>query len=325
MPIKIPNYQTGCIEVMPANVATSSDITCITHYNVYYVSMGAPSLTMLLRALSPETSKSFAENYPDEVVYINLGFDYDEVSRTATAIRNLCSANMIKFTEIEPSDYRLRSLDYLMLRHKQKKFTNPKDTMSLQHQGWLSRKQQGYGWCGGRIKFGTQLKKSLIKAHRKALLEDLNQRSPYGHPVINSYVGLTSTETHRIQSAFDKNSDKSPTKYPLIEASLNKSDCILWLKSEEQEELPVEAMPILKLYELGLTHIGCWCCRNHNIREIQTIRNHLPDVYEKLNLLEYKMKEPYYRSPKGWALLDNVFWNNTKFIKIEEYKGIDYE
>ena len=273
-------------------------------YNIYYVSMGAPSLTMLLRALKPELSNSieeFSANYPDEVVYINLGFEYPQVASTAVAVKELCSQSGIAFTQLDEDMW------HLMLKAAVSR-KRPKDAATnYGWKGFTQRLCQGYGWCGGRIRWGTALKRRAISKHLLSVRTALAKEYGTDNFKIRSFVGFSYEEICRSYRPFMCNAPHCVKfVYPLITAQLTKPYCISYVTQE--------GYPVGDLYKLGLTHIGCWCCRNHNIREIVAMRQKLPEVYSKLRALEAEIKEPYYRSPRGWACLDDIYWQRTKFM-----------
>lgn len=267
-------------------------------WNIYYVSMGAPSLTMLLKQLDGNFGLNdiIEDDLPDEVVYVNLGFDWPEVTKTVQAVKELCQKYAIQFTELAYESFKED-----MINKKITKYSRPLNwETNLMWRAYLLRLQKGRGWCGGKIRWGTQIKQSLIKKHTKLRESE--------HKEVYSFLGICSNEAHRISRPSFK--DTKNFKYPLIEQQLSKEYCIQYVKQL--------GWPVSWLYEIGLTHIGCWCCRNHNIKEIVALRIKCPQIYEQLKELEKLIKEPYYRSPKGWALLDDVRWQTTKYQEVKE-------
>lgn len=303
-------------------------------YNVYFVSMGAPSLYMLLRAIDQsrllppmqyrgtntsiekavntvndetieERLGQFWAEYPDEVVYVDLGFEYPEVLDTASAVERLCATNGITFTRIR------HNMREEMFNSKRTPYNYDGVPINdFQKLGLLRRGGTGYGWCGGRIRWGTAMKKQLIERH----LRDLATKLADGIEIIE-YIGFTNEESHRTARGFN-GAGKYQKRYPLIEAGFTKAYCIR--AAEAYCKCRNLNMPSLTLYAAGLTHIGCWCCRNHNIKEICAMRANLPHIYSRLVALEEEIKEPYYRSPRGWAKLDSVRWQVTKYEKVKE-------
>lgn len=285
-------------------ITKAESVTTEDSYNIYYVSMGAPSVTMLINSLAPQKSaslESFFDNIPNEVVYVNLGFDYPEVTETARVIAAICRENQIKFTELNGD------LEELMLRKKISGKSRPANwKVNLMWRAYTIRLQRGYGWCGGRIRFGTTLKNKLINEHLRELRSRIGKDK-----LIRCYIGLTSGEEIRANRQIAINTKKNCIKlYPLIDGGYSKDYCKQLVKEK--------GLPISHIYEAGLNYVGCWCCRNHGIKELRSMRNNMPEIYNKLKELEKAIKEPYYRSPRGWALLDDVRWNATQYQQVDE-------
>lgn len=311
-----------------------------TRYNVYFVSMGAPSLYMLLAAMDRKVNphpvdeafssgittdglgERFDENiaptydlleedFPNEVVYVDLGFDYPEVKDTASMVEKLCVDNGITFTRL------YHNMRVEMFEGKKINCAACADMpiSNFQKLGLMKRGGKGYGWCGGKIRWGTTIKANLIREHLRKLKKELVE----GIDIV-AFIGITYDEKHRLAKNVSGFSARGITRrYPLVEKKITKWSCIA-LAKVCLNYWGLFPAPSLKLYDYGLSHIGCWCCRNHNIKELMAIKTNMPAVFEDLKLLEEKIKEPYYRSPRGWAKLDNVCWQRTKYEEPENDK-----
>lgn len=214
------------------------------------VSFGKDSLAMLLRLLE--------EKYPlDEVVYFDIGVEFDSIRANAERITPILTARGIQMTVLKPKDEFL----YTMTEKPVKK-----------RNGTC---QKGYKWCGGNCRWGTTLKLDAIAENNKK----------YGDEAIVEYVGVAADERHRINRQRNGNRVKI---YPLVEWDMSEKDCLDycyyhgWHWNENGYEL----------YDL-LDRLSCWCCRNKNLQELRNIYHYLPEVWQKLKDLQDKVHMPY--------------------------------
>lgn len=128
---------------------------------------------------------------------------------------------------------------------------------------------RGYGWCGGTCRWGTK---------GKTLAIDRYVRDRGGV----SLIGIAADETERAHR--DGNAGKI---MPLIEWGMTEKDCLELCYSRgctwEQDGI--------KLYDV-LDRVSCWCCRNKNLKEIDGMRNSLPEYYQRLKALEAAIGVP---------------------------------
>ena len=74
----------------------------------------------------------------DELVYVNLGFEWPEQEQAAEALKAICKEKLIKFTELQGH------LEYEMLHKSIEKLYRPRDaSRNLQWQGFVQRLQRG--------------------------------------------------------------------------------------------------------------------------------------------------------------------------------------
>lgn len=84
-------------------------------------------------------------NYPlDEVIYFDIGVEFDSIRNNADRMSALLSDRGVKFTILEPRDTFIYSMT--------EKPVNKRN-------GAL---QSGYGWCGGCTRWGTTFKLDAI-------------------------------------------------------------------------------------------------------------------------------------------------------------------
>lgn len=132
--------------------------------------------------------------------------------------------------------------------------------------------QQGYGWCGGPCRWGTTEKTRALDRYardRRAIV----------------YVGIAADELQRIGRP------RPEWKLlPLVDAGMTETDCLelCYERGHTWEEGGV------RLYDV-LDRVSCWCCRNKNLKELESMREKLPAYYDRLVSLEKAIGEPMKR------------------------------
>lgn len=267
---------------------------------------GRKTCRVLLAKMSAGALMAFCEllergdlEQGDELVYVNLGFEWPEQEQAAEALKAICKEKLIKFTELQDH------LEYEMLHKSIEKLYRPRDTSrNLQWQGFVQRLQRGRGWCGGKLRWGESIKWLLINRYLKEqYLKKVTQEQLELHLIF----GCTSERSadlirNRLSVPVLRN---FKLINPNIAEGRSKAYCVEWLSRR--------GWAIGRLYTLGLIKPGCWCCRSRNIKELKLIKQEWPEIWQKLHQLEKLIKEPYYRTPRGWALLQDVNYKATKF------------
>ena len=152
------------------------------------VSFGKDSLAMLLKLLELE--------YPlDEVVYFDIGVEFDSIRNNAEKMKKVLSNKEIEFTILKPKEPFIWCMT-------EKPVTKRNGTL-----------QCGYKWCGGCARWGTALKLDAIKDNNKK----------YGEEMIVEYVGVAADERQRINRKKNGNRIKV---YPLVEWEMKEKDCL---------------------------------------------------------------------------------------------------
>lgn len=213
-------------------------------------SFGKDSLAMVLRLLE--------ENYPlDEIVYFDIGVEFDSIRKNAEKIKPILEARGVKFTILEPKD----TFIYTMT-----------EKPVIKRNG---ETQSGYKWCGGCARWGTSLKLDAIKEHNKT----------YENEVVVEYIGVAADERQRINR---ERSNKRVKIYPLVEWEMKEKDCLEYCYSRgwHWNENGYE------LYDL-LDRVSCKYCKNKNLHELRNIYHYMPTVWQELKELQDKVKMPY--------------------------------
>lgn len=214
------------------------------------VSFGKDSLAMLLKILEL--------NYPlDEVVYFDIGVEFDSIRNNAEKMKKILANKGIKFTILEPKDPFIWCMTEKPVTKRN------------------GASQCGYKWCGGCTRWGTTLKLDAIKSNN----------NKYGNEMIAEYVGVASDEKHRIDRKRNGNRIKI---YPLVEWDMKEKDCLeyCYLHGWHWNENGYE------LYDL-LDRVSCKYCKNKNLKELRNIYHFMPDVWQELKELQDKVKMPF--------------------------------
>lgn len=220
-------------------------------------SFGKDSLAMLLMMLEKQIPI-------DEVVYFNIGAEFESIQNNVDKMRKILKDKEIIFTELKPRT----SFMFNMLKKK-----------IIKRNGV---EQRGYGWCGGACRWGTSLKTQAIKQNNKK----------YGKEEITEYIGIAYDEPKRVR-------DIKNIKYPLVDWKMTEKDCLEYCYSKgwswKQDGID--------LYQI-LDRVSCWCCRNKNLKELRNIYKYLPKVWQRLKELQSKINMPYRKDKTIFDLED---------------------
>lgn len=240
-------------------------------------SFGKDSLAMLLKILEL--------GYPlDEVVYFDIGVEFDSIRKNAERMKPILADKGIEFTILEPKE----PFIYCMCEK----------TVAKRNGGT----QKGYKWCGGCARWGTALKLDAIKKNN----------AKYGDEMIVEYVGVASDERQRINRERHGNRIKI---YPLVEREMTEADCLEycydhgWHWSENGYEL----------YDL-LDRVSCKYCKNKNLKELRNIYHFMPEVWQELKDLQDKVKMPY-KDSKTIHEIEARFITEDAQMTIDEFFG----
>lgn len=229
------------------------------------VSFGKDSLAMLLLILE--------KNKPlNEVIFYDTGMEFQAIYNIRDTVVRLLKEKGIKYTELKPK----LPFEYVM-------FEKP-----VKHRnGTISK---GYSWCGGRCRWGTTEKNTIIK---KYLKENYND-------AYKEYVGIAYDEPNRIK-------DDNKKIYLLYDLKYTEKDCLRYCYSKgySWEEDGID------LYSI-LDRVSCWCCANKNLKELRAYYKYLPTYWNKLKELQSKTERPF-RNNK-----ESIFDLEERFKKEED-------
>lgn len=198
------------------------------------VSFGKDSLAMLLKLLE--------KNYKlDEIIFYDTGMEFKAIYNIRDKIKLLLKNTDIKLIELKPD---VSFVDKMFNIEVHKK------------DGTI---QRGYGLCGGKCRWGTEIKNRTIKKY----LEGEYQNNYL------EYVGIAIDEISRIEKAKKKNK-----LLPLVEWKMTEKQCLQYCydRGFYWEENGI------RLYDI-LDRVSCWCCANKNKKELENMRVFLPEYY----------------------------------------------
>ncbi len=215
---------------------------------------------MLLRLLE--------EGWPlDEVVFYDTGMEFQAIYDIRDRIKPMLEEKGIQFTELHPS------YDFMW-----KMFDKPVNGPNGPH--------LGYSWCGGRCRWGTRDKLSIIEKHARGTEE---------------YVGIAADETSRLEKE-----RKGSKIFPLAEWGMTEADCLQYCYDRGFFWEEDGGTGTVRLYDV-LDRVSCWCCCNKNLKELRNIMAHLPKYWERLKDLQRRTDRPMKGAGKSVLELEARF------------------
>ncbi len=211
-------------------------------------SFGKDSLAMLL--LLMERKRPL-----DIVVFYDTGMEFQAIYNIRDKVVPILRENGIAYIELKPQN----PFIYDMLRRP----VNSKEKGS----------HKGYGWCGGKCRWGTTMKTMAIDAFKSSMDCEIVE-----------YIGI----------AFDEKDRIGDKQYPLVEWGMTEADCLAYCRScgynwlERTTQMP---NGFIDLYDI-LDRVSCWCCCNKNFKELRNIYIYLPNYWKKLKRLQAKIDRP---------------------------------
>lgn len=204
------------------------------------------------------------KNYPlDEAVFFDNGMEFRAVYDTIARLKEINEAHGVKFTVLRP-DY-----DF-----EWKMFDKPVNGKNGFH--------YGYSWCGGRCRWGTTDKLSVLRKYCKGAIQ---------------YVGIAADEPKRFKKAKHENK-----VLPLVEWGMTEADCLAYCYERGFQWLE-NGVPLYSI----LDRVSCWCCANKNLKELKNMHDHLPEYWERLKGLQARTDRPMKGPGKSVFDLENRF------------------
>ena len=215
-------------------------------------------------------------------------------------IEGICKQHGIKFTVLklpETEEYR----EFLKSKRHEAFYVMEGRTMTMfEFMAFYHKKdngEYGYGWCG-KQRWGTTLKKQILNRYYQSL-----------DRFVVEYVGIAADETERMDIKPKKNYTKS---YPLVKWKMTEKDCldfcysmgITWTQNG------------IRLYDI-LDRVSCQHCQNKNKKEIQNIREYLPELWEDFMLWQSYICYPYRSDGRTIFDLDDQLEATAQQVRLD--------
>lgn len=156
---------------------------------------------------------------------------------------------------------------------------------------------RGMSWPGPRARWCTaMLKTRLIDAYLRQYVKEYE---------VMQYIGIAADEPKRVKTH----------RYPLIEWGMTEADCLRYCY-----ERGYDWDGLYKIFD----RVSCWCCPLQSLPELRKLREHFPDLWEKLKSMDDStwrtFKEDYsVRKLEVRFDLENIFLSQGKSIRCREF------
>lgn len=237
-------------------------------YHVVSFSGGKDSTAVVLRMIE------LGERI-DEVLCCDTTMEFPAVYRHIEKVKKVVEAAGIKFTILRAE----HDFEYYLAKHHAKNRKTTSDFYGAPGYGWPSHKSR---WCT------KHLKTEVIQKYIKPLQEQ--------YEVIH-YIGIAADEDYRMEK---KNNQNPNHRHPLRAWGWDEETALRYCYSRGYDW---EGLYELKRNEkTGRSRVSCWCCPLQSYEELRTLRNHFPDLWEKLQDLDRKQCMPFYHH--GYSIAD---------------------
>lgn len=217
------------------------------------------------------------EEWPmDEVVFYDTGMEFEAIYRTMERVRAILEEKGIAFTILKPG------YDF-----EWKMFDKPVKGRNGFH--------YGYSWCGGKCRWGTRDKLSIVERYCKGSVE---------------YVGIAADEGPRLEKE-----RKGMKVFPLAEMGMTEADCLRFCYDRGFFWEERTAAGPVRLYDI-LDRVSCWCCANKNLKELRNVYRYLPNYWRRLEDLQERTERPMKGTGKS------VFDLKERFEKEIEHEKV---
>lgn len=253
--------------------------------NAIAISGGKDSTAMLLLMIE--------RNMPiDLVLYADTGMEFPEMKEHMEKLDKLI--------------FRERGLHITTLRHQQGFEWFLYDvpiTRKIAIERRITREQPvtGYGWPGPHVRWCT--------GHLKTKLVDKFLNQMKGERRAIEYVGIAADESHRCTGNTHK-------RYPLVELGITEAQALQICYDK--------GFDWGGLYEI-YDRCSCWCCPLQRIGELRKLRQHHPELWQRLLDIDRRAVEQFGDTPlghfrSGWTVeqLDRRFAEEEKQYNMLE-------
>lgn len=215
----------------------------------------------------------------DEVLCCDTTMEFPAMERHIEKVRQVVEAAGIKFTMLRAE----HDFEYYMLRHKPKRKSQKLKEMV------------GYSWPGPRSRWCTRgLKVQVIERYLREL------RAKYD---VVQYIGIAADEDYRLER---ENNQNEAHRHPLREWEWDEAEALAYCytKGYDWEGL----------YEI-FKRVSCWCCPLQSLTELKKLREHFPDLWQRLKDLDAQTWRDF--KSDGWSVekLEKRFYFEEEMSK----------
>lgn len=228
-------------------------------YHIASFSGGKDSTAMVLHMIA-------RGDHLDEVMFCDTTMEFPGMIRHVEKVKQVIEAAGIKFTTLRAE----HDFEYYLTEYE---VENRKPESAFYG-------TPGYGWAGHKSRWCTKtLKVGIIERHLRELRETYE---------VIQYIGIAADEDYRLER--EQNQDPSH-RHPLREWGWNENQALYYCYSRGYDW---EGLYELKRNpKTGKARVSCWCCPLQSYEDIRILRQHFPDLWEKLLDLDSRQAKKY--------------------------------
>jgi 3'-phosphoadenosine 5'-phosphosulfate sulfotransferase (PAPS reductase)/FAD synthetase len=236
-------------------------------YHVASFSGGKDSTAMVLHMIK-------RGDHLDEVMFCDTTMEFPAMLRHVEKVKQVIEAAGIKFTTLRAE----HDFEYYLTTYNVENRKPESDLYGI----------PGYGWAGHLSRWCTStLKTGIIERHLQELRETYE---------VIQYIGIAADEDYRLEREQNQNPSH---RHPLREWG--------WSENEALYYCYTRGYDWEGLYELkrnpktGKARVSCWCCPLQSYEDMRILRQHFPELWEKLLDLDSRQSKKYQH---GYSVAD---------------------
>lgn len=236
-------------------------------YHVASFSGGKDSTAMVLHMIE-------RGDHLEEVIFCDTTMEFPAMLRHVEKVKKVIEDAGIKFTTLRAEhDFEYYLTDYDVLGRKE----------THEHFG-----VPGYGWPGHKSRWCTKtLKTKLINDYLEHLRDQYD---------LIQYIGIAADEDYRLER--ENNQDPSH-RHPLRRWRWNENQALAYCYSRGYDW---EGLYELKRnLKTGKARVSCWCCPLQSYEDLRVLRQHFPELWQRLLYLDGKQWKPF---AHGYSVAD---------------------
>lgn len=195
----------------------------------------------------------------DEVVFCDTTMEFPAMIRHVEKVKQVIEAAGIKFTTLRAE----HDFEYYLTEYEVKKRKPDSAFYGT----------PGYGWAGHASRWCTStLKKDVIARHLRQISNSYE---------VVQYIGIAADEGYRL--ARENNQDQRH-RHPLVTWGWTEADAMAYCREKGYNWEG--------LYDI-FGRVSCWCCPLKNYGELRVLRQHFPELWERLLNLDSRQAKKF--------------------------------